>query len=34
MYVEGGLRDVFGTCSGWLKILELVSIFISLLLHR
>ena len=29
-----GLGEVFASCSGWLKIVELVFTFITLLLHR
>jgi len=31
---EPGLGNVFGTLSGWLKMSEAVTIFISLILHR
>ena len=31
---EPGLGNVFGTLSGWLKLTEAATIFISLILHR
>jgi len=32
--MDGGIGEIFGTFSGWLKLTEFITTFISLILHR